>query len=201
MWPCYFLWEISSPLAFDLTQEKFILPLATFNKPFYRFSFMRSVFARATKRSVKDSCSLARAYFYLQAVPGLHPHILHIYVQGIIRGVRKRWPLQIGRPGEWRDFRSSKEPEEIQSCDPEAYNPKAVHIGPRHSLRCSPIFRQLKQHKCWRVNRLLQQSKHSLESMVQRLLLRLTPVINRNLFSRLFAGTIIGGIVLMLLFD
>ena len=115
--------------------------------------------------------------------------------------VRKRWPLQMGRPGEWRDFRSSKEPEEIQSCDPEAYNPKAVHIGPRHSLRCSPIFRQLKQHKCWRVNRLLQQSKHSLESMVQRLLLRLTPVINRNRFSRLFAGTIIGRIVLMLLFD
>ncbi|KAG2543293.1 hypothetical protein PVAP13_9NG737100 [Panicum virgatum] len=135
-----------------------------------RFSFMRSVFARATKRACNTR-------------------------------VRKRWPLQMGRPGEWRDFRSSKEPEEIQSCDPEAYNPKAVHIGPRHSLRCSPIFRQLKQHKCWRVNRLLQQSKHSLESMVQRLLLRLTPVINRNRFSRLFAGTVIGGIVLMLLFD
>jgi hypothetical protein len=82
--------------------------------------------------------------------------------------------------------------------------PKAVCMGPCHSLRCSLIFRQLKQHKFWCVNRFLQQSKHILESMVQGFLRRLTPgdqpiSIQAALCWASYYDT--GGIDLMLLFN
>jgi hypothetical protein len=77
-------------------------------------------------------------------------------------------------------------PEEIRLCDLEAYEPKAVCIGPYfHSLRYSPNFRRMEQHKCWCVNRLLQRSMHSLEFLVQEFLVRLTQAINKRPFGQL----------------
>ncbi|KAK3148299.1 hypothetical protein QOZ80_3BG0293300 [Eleusine coracana subsp. coracana] len=96
-------------------------------------------------------------------------------------------------------------PEEIRLCDLEAYEPKAVCIGPYfHSLRYSPNFRRMEQHKRWCINRLLQRSKHSLELLVQEFLVRLTQAINKRPFGQLYAGPIAltdEEIGLMLLFD
>jgi hypothetical protein len=96
-------------------------------------------------------------------------------------------------------------PEEIRLCDLEAYEPKAVCIGPYfHSLRYSPNFRRMEQHKCWCVNRLLQRSMHSLEFLVQEFLVRLTQAINKRPFGQLYAGPVAmtdEEIGLMLLFD
>ncbi|KAL6649273.1 hypothetical protein ACP70R_013497 [Stipagrostis hirtigluma subsp. patula] len=96
-------------------------------------------------------------------------------------------------------------PEEIRSCDPEAYEPKAVCIGPYfHPLRYSPNFRRMEQHKRWCVSRLLQRSNHSLEQLVQEFLVRLTQAINRKPFQQLYAEPVTmteEEIGLMLLFD
>lgn len=47
-------------------------------------------------------------------------------------------------------------PEEVRSREPEAYEPKAICIGLYfYSLRHSPSFRRMEQHKRWCVNRLL----------------------------------------------
>ncbi|KAL6660160.1 hypothetical protein ACP70R_002282 [Stipagrostis hirtigluma subsp. patula] len=96
-------------------------------------------------------------------------------------------------------------PEEIRSCVPEAYEPKAVCIGPYfHPLRYSPNFRRMEQHKRWCVSRLLQRSSHSLEQLVQEFLVRLTQAINRKPFQQLYAEPVTmteEEIGLMLLFD
>jgi hypothetical protein len=96
-------------------------------------------------------------------------------------------------------------PEEIRLCDLEAYEPKAVCIGPYfHSLRYSPNFRRMEQHKRWCVNRLLQRSEHSLELLVQEFLVSLTQAINKKPFEQLYAGPLAmtdEEIGLMLLFD
>jgi hypothetical protein len=96
-------------------------------------------------------------------------------------------------------------PEEIRLCDLEAYEPKAVCIGPYfHSLRYSPNFRRMEQHKRWCVNRLLQRSKHSVELLVQEFLVSLTQAINKKPFEQIYAGPLAmtdEEIGLMLLFD
>ncbi|KAG8073578.1 hypothetical protein GUJ93_ZPchr0006g40797 [Zizania palustris] len=79
-------------------------------------------------------------------------------------------------------------PEEIRLHDPEAYEPKAVCIGPYfHSRRHSPSFRRMEQHKNWCVNRLVERSNHSLEPLVENFLLRLTKTIKTKSFGQLYA--------------